>query len=96
MPFTVQDTKCLLIFVDNVFSVYVAVEERCPILYPVNHLLNNCQPLVGNECEYACTEGFQKNMTVQKIKCLPTRGWSHDAFEVCKQFEIQGEFATRS
>nr|XP_022323721.1 low-density lipoprotein receptor-related protein 1B-like [Crassostrea virginica] len=72
-------------------QVYVAVEERCPILYPVNHLLNNCQPLVGNECGYACSEGFQKNVTVQKIKCLPTRGWSHDAFEVCKQFEIQVE-----
>lgn len=58
-------------------------------MYPVHHLLNDCRPTVGSECEYACSDNFTKNANVPKIKCLPSTEWSHNAFDVCKQFDVR-------
>lgn len=71
--------------------MYIIAEKICPLMYPVHHLLNDCLPTVGSECEYACSDNFTKNVNVRKIKCLPSTEWSHNAFDVCKQFDVQGE-----
>ncbi|XP_062572883.1 low-density lipoprotein receptor-related protein 1B-like [Saccostrea cucullata] len=63
--------------------------KTCIIYDPVHHLLNGCLPVVGNECEYACNEGYHKNPNINKIKCLPSQKWNVNTLEACRQF--QGE-----
>ncbi|XP_011412220.3 low-density lipoprotein receptor-related protein 1B [Magallana gigas] len=68
---------------------FLCLEKTCPLMYPVHHLLNDCRPTVESECEYACSDNFTKNANVPKIKCLPSTEWSHNAFDVCKQFDVR-------
>ncbi|XP_056013099.1 low-density lipoprotein receptor-related protein 2-like [Ostrea edulis] len=67
---------------------FLCQAKRCVIFHPIHHLLNDCQPTIGNECEYACNNGYQKNPDIQKIKCLSTQKWNYNSFEVCRQFDV--------